>query len=308
MYPAPEQYPGHQYSGHYSEQEKKALEQQIKLNQHEIFIVSFEEMDAILQSQPQWQRINDDWQKIRKGAEFGANYYSTADGARMLGKLVGDLGAFGAQTYIKIYGGKPHIILKGSPGLRRILTGTRYGLQNAKVVAMGLGTAGAVHATKAGGILSVVLVSAYRVIDYFLTDGATLNQLIGSLAVDVVKVGITVGASIGGMAMLISAFPALATLAIGPLAAVVVVGVLSSWALSAIDKHYGITDKVIKALDEIGDDVESYYDNVTESLKKEANAALDSVIDYAIHSVQRTIIDMARHRIDKFLPSRPGIF
>jgi hypothetical protein len=105
-----------------------------------------------------------------------------------------------------------------------------------------------------------------------------------------------------------ASIPAIATFAIGPLAVVVAVGILGSLGLAYLDKQYGITDKVIKALDEIGDDVESYYDNVTERLKKEANAALDSVIDYAIQSVQRTIVDMARHRIDRFLPGRPRTF
>lgn len=61
---------------------------------------------------------------------------------------------------------------------------------------MGLGKAGAIHAAKSGGILSVVLLSAYRAVDYFLMDQATLSQLIGSLATDVVKVGIAAGASI----------------------------------------------------------------------------------------------------------------
>lgn len=49
---------------------------------------------------------------------------------------------------------------------------------------MGLGKAGAIHAAKAGGLLSVVLLSGYRVIDYFLTDQATLGQLIGTLSTD----------------------------------------------------------------------------------------------------------------------------
>ncbi len=35
-----------------SVQEKKELKQQIKSNQHEIYVVSIEEMDAIVQSSP----------------------------------------------------------------------------------------------------------------------------------------------------------------------------------------------------------------------------------------------------------------
>lgn len=35
-----------------SDQEKKELRKQIKSNQHEIFVVSIEEMDAIVRSSP----------------------------------------------------------------------------------------------------------------------------------------------------------------------------------------------------------------------------------------------------------------
>ena len=59
---------------------------------------------------------------------------------------------------------------------------------------MGLGKTGAIAAAKQGGILTVVLLSAYRVVDYFLTDQATLSRLVGTLATDIVKVGIATGA------------------------------------------------------------------------------------------------------------------
>lgn len=102
--------------------------------------------------------------------ELGVNYYASADDLRTLSKLVGDLGGFTTKAYVKSYGGKPHIILKGYPGLRRVLTGTKYGIKNPKVITMGLGKAGAIHAAKSGGIISVALLTAYRVADYFLTE------------------------------------------------------------------------------------------------------------------------------------------
>ena len=161
-----------------SEQEKKELKYQIKSNQHEVFVVSIEEMDAIVKSSPKGN-VQNTWQKLKNKAEVGASYYASVDDLRTLSKLVGDLGGFATKAYVKTYGGKPHIILKGHSGLRRVLTGTKYGIKNPKVITMGLGKAGAIHAAKFGGILSVVLLSTYRVADYFLTDTATLSQLIG---------------------------------------------------------------------------------------------------------------------------------
>jgi hypothetical protein len=202
------------------------------------------------------------------------------------------LGGFTTQAYIKTYGGKPHIILKGYPGLRKILTGTRYGIKHPKVITMGLGRAGAINAARSGGILSVVLMSTYRVIDYFLTDQATLSRLIGSLATDVVKIGIALGV----------------TVAIGPILAVVVVGIVSSHELGEIDTRYGITDRVIQALDELDENANAYIARSRQNIRNTVNETAESIIDYAIDSVRQIIINAAQHQLDKFLSTRPRIY
>lgn len=248
--------------------------------------------------------FQDAWKKLKAKAELGAGYYASADDIRTLSKLVGDLGDYSAKAYVKTYGGKPHIILKGSPGLRRVLTGTKYGISNPKVIAMGLGKAGAIHAAKSGGVLSIILLSSYRVADYFLTDEATLSQLIRSLATDVVKVGITTGASIVAASAVVGmGF----TLAIGPIAAVVIVGIGVSVALGALDEHYGITDKVIAGLDSIGEDISDRIAGVKQDLIKKAGQAAGSVLDYAVDSARAILIDVAKHSLDKFFSGRPEL-
>lgn len=289
-----------------SDQEKKELKQQIRSNQHEVFVVSIEEMDAIVQSSPKGRlpHVKDSWQKLKGKAEVGASYYASADDLRTLSKLIGDLGGFSTKAYVKTYGGKSHIILKGHPGLRRVLTGTKYGIKNPKVITMGLGKAGAIHAAKSGGILSVVLLSAYRVTDYFLTDEATLNQLIGSLATDVVKVGIATGASIAAASAVVAmGF----TIAIGPIAAVVLVGVGTSMALGALDEHYGITVRVIAGLDYIGSDIDDRIAGVKQNLYRKADGLVDSIFDYAVDYARSILIDTAKHTLDKFLSGRPRL-
>ncbi len=283
-----------------SDQEKKGLKQQIKLNQHEIFVVSIKEMDAIIKSSSKGKmaHIQNAWQKLKNKAEAGASYYASADDLRTLGKLVGDLGGFATKAYIKTYAGKPHIILKGYPGLRHILTGTKYGIKNPKVITMGLGKAGAIHAAKSGGILSIVLLSAYRVIDYFLTDNAILSQLIGALATDVIKVGIATGASIAAA----SAFVAMGfTIAIGPIAVVVVIGIITSIALSALDEHYGITNRVIAGLVDINENIENEIKKIKQSFYQKTDDLVDTMFDYAIDSARAILINTAKHTLNKFL-------
>jgi hypothetical protein len=291
----------------FSEQEKKELKQQLQSNQHEVFVVSIEEMDAIVRSSPKGNLpdIKNAWQKVKGVAEFGASYKASVDDLRTLRKLVSDLGGFATHAYVKTYGGKPHIILKGHPGLRRVLTATKYGIRNPKVITIGLGKAGAIHAAKQGGIVSVVLLSVYRVADYCLTDQATLSQLIGSLATDVVKVGLATGATIVTASALVGFG---VTLAIGPMIAVVAVGVLASMALAGIDNHYGITDRVILGLDELRQDVQSQIKKTKATILDKAGDAVDLIIDYVVDSAKVILIDAAKHQLNNFLSGKPRVF
>ena len=286
-----------------TETEQKVLQQKIQSNKHEVYVVSFEEMDAIIKSSTKANKptVQDAWQKIKGKVGLGASYYASADDAVTMAKLAGDLGGVGARAYIKSYGGKPHIILKGHAGLRTILTGTKYGIKNPKVVTMGLGRAGAVSSAKIGGIVSVVLLSAYRVADYFLTDQATLLQLVGSLAADIVKVGIATGASI----IAATAIAGLTTVAIGPILAVVVVGVGVSMLLEYADKSLGITNRVIAGLDELGDSAESYLAGQKKIALNSAGQAATEIIDQAVSSAKDMVIRWVQGRIEEYLPSIP---
>jgi len=166
---------------------------------------------------------------------------------------------------------------------------------------MGLGKAGAIHAAKSGGILSIVLLSAYRVTDYFLTDQATLNQLIGSLATDVVKIGIATGASIAAASGIVAlGF----TVAIGPIAAVILVGVVSSMALGLLDERYGITDRVIAGLDDISEGIDNRIERGKEDFYKKIGDLKDSVFDYAVDSARTILINTATHALNRLLSKR----
>lgn len=281
-----------------TEKEKKELHQKIQSNTHEVYVVSFEEMDAIIKSSPKGQKasVQAAWQKIKGNAEAGASYYASADDAVTMAKLIGDLGGVGARAYIKNYGGKPHIILKGHAGLRAVLTSTKYGIKNPKVISMGLGKAGAVAAAKQGGILTVVLLSGYRVADYFLTDQATLSQLIGTLATDVVKVGIATS-----VAILFASSTVVATFAVGPIIAVVLVGVGVSMLLEYADNRLGITNRVIAGLDEMGDNAENYITQKKRQALNAAGKAVDEVIDYAVASAQAIAVTWVRKTLREYL-------
>lgn len=281
------------------EYKKKELRQEIQENAHEVYVVSFEEMDAIVKSSPKGsvQSVKDSWKKVKDKVGVGASYYASADDAVTMAKLVGDLGGVGARAYIKNYAGKPHIILKGYPGLRKILTGTKYGVKNPKVVSMGLGKAGAITGAKQGGILTVVLLTAYRVIDYFLTDQSTLSKLVGTLATDVVKVGIATAASIGAATLAAG----MTTIAIGPIVAVILVGVGVSILLEWTDNKLGITNHIIAGLDEVGLNVEQYLIQKRKQVVNAGRNAANQIIEQAIESAQVVAISWVKNTLNEYL-------
>lgn len=289
------------------EQEKNKYRQAIQQNQHEIYVISFEEMDKIVASLPPPKRdkVKATWESIRGTAEVGTNYYSSGTDAIKLARLVGDLGGVSGQAYIKYYGangGKPHIVLKGRPGLRKVLTGTKYGVLHPKVVSLGLGRHAAVGAAKVGGVVSLVLISGYRIVDYALTDEATLSRLIGTLATDVVKVGLVVAASIGA-----AVATSTAVIAVGPILAVVIVGFGLTVALEQVDQRYGLTEKVVAGLEEMGDDANAYLQKYKERALNQVAQMMNSVIDYAVDATQRNAIILLKDSVDRFVPSRPRL-
>lgn len=218
-------------------------------NSHDIIVLSPDAMDKLIKIQDFRQSIPSPlkrlWKILKITMETSASYWASAKDIRTVSLLAKELGA-GTKSYIKLYGGKAHIILKGNPRLRATLNAPRYGVNNMKVITMGLGIAGAINASKKGGYLTIILLSAFRIADYVLRDESTLGQLIGSLATDVVKVGIAVGGAI----LFASAVGSTMTFAIGPIVAVIFFGTLISWALSETDKSYGLTETLNLAIDE----------------------------------------------------------
>lgn len=186
------------------------------------------------------------WNDHKDFAKKVPNYWSTKNDIQTLMALWKDLKSPLARVVFKEYKGKAYIIFKGYPGIRKIFTGTRYGAQNAKVVEMGLGRAGIRASAKGGIIISAVLLTAFDITEYFLSDRETLGQLLGQIASDVTKAAIAGGI---GMAAGIAAGFVIGSFALGPLVVAVAVAVGVGLALDALDERFHLTEKVQALLD-----------------------------------------------------------
>ncbi len=296
------------------------------MNSQHVYIFTPEEfVDVItmdMESRKQQGRPDDTWDYARKPLEHLASYTASGKDVLLLNKLVGDLGGVGAQAYIKHYGGKPHIILKGYPGLRKILNAPKYGANNVKVVQIGLGKHGAINAAKTGAVLTIILMSAYRVVDFFLRDGVTLAQLVGTLATDVVKVGLATGASIVAAIAVASIPGVIGSVAIGPLVAVILVGMGTAYVLGKLDEHYGMTEKVIAALEDFEElantkfmqgremmlDVGQYARDKAEEAKRLPGRVAQATAETLLELAERKVKNYILQSVDRLLRRMPSLF
>lgn len=234
------------------------------------------------------------WRRYQTETKFVANYFSVLDDIALLTKLARDLKHPLARCYFKRYNGKLHIVFKGRAGIRTILTGTRYGVQNAKVINMGLGRAGVKASAKGGTIVSIFLLTAWNIADYVMRDEATLGQLIGSIAADVTKaalaggVGYAMGAAMVGTAV--------GTFALGPLAVAVVVGIGVGVALDWLDNRYQLTQKLQAMVQDVLDRLQRGYQAARAQVDGKVEEARQGLLDTAADAIRWgawKLIDMA---------------
>ena len=178
----------------------------------------------------------------------GANYASAVIDSATAIKMINDLGING-RAVLKNVGTKQYVIFKGYAGTRSIFNGTRYLATNPKVVDMAIGRVGINNSIASGARLTIFLVVPLNILNHILSDQQTMTQLIGRTATDLIKVG--VAAAIAALAA--TAVAAATTLVAGPLIVAIVVGLAVGLALDALDKQFGVTDALVKAMDEAFD-------------------------------------------------------
>ncbi|MFS1907982.1 hypothetical protein BCU30_017725 [Vibrio lentus] len=237
-----------------------ALRTQLQNNHTEVMLLTLEEAFRVLQSWG-WMDTKDTWKSMTTSTgsqvmiNYGVNGKDVVSTSMVIAQFnlhglratkLGLKATFGMKMtteFNKI--GNEMIKLTGHSGLRRILTASYYRLDNPKIVQLGIGKYGLANSIKSGTVLTFYVAAGFRILDYILNDEVYLTTLIGSLATDIVKIGIAslVAGIAGAIALAATSFVA------AHLAAVVVVGTLAAFALNELDEHYGITPQVIELLE-----------------------------------------------------------
>ena len=229
-----------------------ALEQMLRRNQEVLIIFPLEEL------QQEWRQS-----RIRTAHKL-AGYVAPAKDSLTAMQLCRELGIHGRVAVTTAADGSSYVIVKGYPGTRTILTGTRYLTTHPKIVRLAIGRVGLAGTVLEGGMLTIVLYAGIDVLDYILNEHATLAMLSANLATDLLKVGVSsvaaaaVGLIIGGMT----------TVAAGPLLAAIFVGTGTAIALDMIDRQYGVTERLAEAIADYAQELGKKHDEIKESLDR----------------------------------------
>ncbi|MET1257370.1 hypothetical protein [Aliikangiella maris] len=263
---------------------QQQLENALKLKQHTLLIMTTEEyldfylvnykrinpgssnldafnhMNSIVQNsteisssiQKNWQKLKERWDQHSESIQFVGSLIPIFSDSATLTVLAKDLhrgGSLFTKVKVNFVGAKPYIIIQGYAGLRHHLIGTRYLLNNPKVVSMGLGYAGASKALRAGGIFSVIFSVGFHSINLVFDDTVTWHFFVGSIATDVIAAFTAIGLVKAGISFL--TFVSGATMvAVGPMIIVVFAGGLLGIGLSMLFNHLELPQKIAGYLKE----------------------------------------------------------
>ncbi len=133
--------------------------------------------------------------------------------------------------------------------MRKLFPGTKYLAENRKIIHMAIGGLGIKHMVKSGAMLTIFITVPLTILECFLKDRFTMSALIGNVASDLAKIGIgSIVAAIAGLGV-----GAATSIAWVPIGAVIVVGLGVGLGLEWLDKKYELTDKLVAALEKLGD-------------------------------------------------------
>lgn len=281
------------------------LETAFKENQHDIYVQDSRELVELWVAEQRskgksQQQIESSFEEItggklaealeQAGRAFGSNIISATKDSKMLVALAGEMkrsGSILGRYYIDTRGGKPYVIFKGRAGLRKILTGTRYLATNTKVMNIGVGGKALRASARGGFFVSVIFSVTLNSVDWVLKDEFRWTNWIANVSTDIVKAVIS-GAA-GYAAGMYFAGTA-ATIAILPLGAAIVAGIVVAGALYALDNHFGITKAIIEHLE-----------RTEKNVKNEIRDGFYYIIQSTGHAVRRQLESHVRSYISGLL-------
>lgn len=223
------------------------LEAVFEKNTTYLMLLTLEEADAVIN-----QLLND----ADPIATYAGNINDTYGGLKNIRKLTTHYNSvqqlifsfkrLGIKAVIYKCKGVEYVKITGRAGVRRILKGTRYAINNPQVLELGIGTAGKNAGIISGARFCIWFSLGYRAIELIFKNEYTVIDFVGDITMDMAKIIVTIFVT----KVIISAGSLIATVAsvTMPIAAgivlIVIVGVIITFSLDYLDRKYKISDKL----------------------------------------------------------------
>lgn len=236
------------------EDDIRAFKERIDKDAQHIILLSLEEaqgvIDDLLRSDGM-SRVTTYAGNIKDAAGGTANIVKLFS-YRDAGRIVFTLKGRGIKAIQYSYDGKMYVKITGYPSLRRILNGTRYGINHPKVLELGIGKAGLRAGLISGARFCIWFSACWRLIELIFRSDHDVAAFLGNITMDVAKVVVTIFATeviAGGVALLTGLLPASLAVPIwGEIVIVVVIGVGMVAGLDYLDKRNKLSEKLINCI------------------------------------------------------------
>jgi hypothetical protein len=145
--------------------------------------------------------------------------------------------SLGIRAIEYTFKGKTYIKITGYPGMRRILTGTRYAADHPQMLEMGIGIRGLGSALIKGTKFCIFASMAWRVIELIFKSDYDLVDFLGDITLDAAK-AVVASVIIGIIAgvLTLGSFPVVFIAGV-----VIVAGVFLNFALNKLDDKLGLS-------------------------------------------------------------------
>lgn len=187
-----------------------------------------------------------------------APYVSPILDAGTLVLVCKDLGISG-KAIPKVINGRQYIAFSGYSGLRTHFPGTLYSAKNRRIIKMAIGALGIKNKVKTGGMITFCISVPLTILECFMQDHDTLPTLVGSVASELIKIGI--GVIMGAIAGI--AAGGFTTVAGVPLLTAIIISVALGAGLSVLDERYKLTVKLTAALENSSNQLSQKLENET---------------------------------------------
>ena len=219
------------------------LRAMLRQTNQDVMLLTLPEAFEILSSWGVWKH---GWVAITESdpGQIVINYGANIKDVVTASMLINQLGSFSikATTYVN-RNGTELIKISGYPGVRKILNAPVFAAKNPKIVDLGIGKYGFAKSVVEGARLTFYVAAAYRTLDFILNDERSLAEFIGSLATDVMKIGI-----VSVVTFVVGSVVVTPLIAFN-LVIVIGVGFFAAWGLNKLDQKFGVTDKVVEYID-----------------------------------------------------------